>query len=131
MADVGVFGVDEAKAVLIQWGNWLRQAGSPMVYYGSGLRERVGTPVRGPLVMPDNETAERADRILCRIKQQDPDVFRVLYLLYYCELSQYDAAQEIRKSETVVKRLHRIGLTAFASYWDAGYGKAIQVRRCG
>ena len=126
-----IFSFDEAKGILRQWGRWLHMTGSLTGTSGvSRYRERLGEPARGLVLMPDNETAERADRVLCRIKQQDREVFRVLYLLYYCELSQYEAGQEIGKSETVVKRLHRVGLTAFASYWDAGYGKVIPVRHC-
>ncbi len=118
---------EQARQSLRQWGYWLQQTGGMGGIGVSGqtlkYRERIGTEAQGLVLMPDDEIAERVERILCRIKQQQPDIFQVLWLWYYAEATLLEIADETRVSRATVKSRRLIGETSVAAYWDAGYGR--------
>lgn len=125
---VGVTGsvtdIEDIREHLKQWGRWLHESQSHCARSVIGqYQERIGDKSAGLVLMPDNEIAERIERILCRVKAQNPQVFRVLWWWYYVGASVPEISIKTRVSESTVKSRRLMGETSVVSYWDAGYGK--------
>jgi len=117
--------VDQTRERLQLWGRWLRDTcgvgmgGNVIAMYD----ERIGGDAQGLVLMPDNAVAERIERILCRLKKQQPKVFKVLWWWYYGGVSVQEIADQVNVSPATVKSRRLIGEASVTSYWDAGYGE--------
>lgn len=105
---------------LRQWAQWLKAERSPVcgavtVRY----QPREIDPVHDAL--PDEDgTAERMDRILCRVREVDAVVYCVLFEYYYHrDKSERDLAVDLRISRNKVSKLRMQGETMVDVWWRA------------
>lgn len=112
--------IEKARRLLNTWGDWLRATPGIDNSVTSQYNERSSIGYRE--VLPDNETAARVEVILCRVKQNWPQVYAVLYSRYYYDRSCEEVANTQRIGIPTVKSWQRLGEVSVASYWDAGYG---------
>lgn len=105
---------------LRQWAQWLKAERSPVcgavtVRY----RPREVDPVHDVLPSEDG-TAERMDRILCRVREVDAVVYCVLFQYYYHhEKSERDLAVDLHISRNKVSKLRMQGETMVGIWWRA------------
>lgn len=114
--------LDMTRDRLKQWGAWLQSTEGVFGGVIATYDER-SSVAEGLVLMGDDEVAERAERILCRIKQQHPRVYRVLWLWYYAEANWHQIADSMKAGVPTVRVMRKEGELLFAAYWDAGYGE--------
>ncbi len=111
--------IEGTRERLKAWGEWLQALEGVGVDSSTvGRYEELLDKGRGP----DDPDSERMDRILGRVKMQQPVYFKVLKMIYYLEMPNKVIADEVKVSEATVKIYRGYGEASVAAYWDAGEG---------
>lgn len=102
---------------LRQWAHWLSMTSSPM---GGAVTTRYRLPESREYEFVSDSTAERMDQILCRVRESNLPIYRVLFDYYYHpSKSIRDVATDLRIPKTSAADRLKMGEIMVATWWRA------------
>jgi hypothetical protein len=96
-----------AREKLNHWGEYLRSIKGDRLGYSSRA-SHLSTPGEDS-VMPDDETAEKMDRLLCKVKAINFEAYNVLSLYYWLEYSDGAIGKTLQKPRLKCRELRLSG----------------------
>lgn len=102
---------------LTEWGHHLHSIHGDKLGYSDTASHLAGGS-GGGRVMPESETAERIEQILCKVKRLEPGIYHALFLWYYLGLNGTEASDRLGVSVAWYRARRRVGEVMVAVYWD-------------
>ncbi|MCU7845317.1 MAG: hypothetical protein KZQ93_15920 [Candidatus Thiodiazotropha sp. (ex Monitilora ramsayi)] len=99
--------LNPTRDLLLQWGEHLRSINGEGLGYSSKASHLVEHGVQQ--IIPEDELADKVDRVLCKVKMMNSDVFAVLKLYYYLEHSERSISETLQQSRAKCRDMRLTG----------------------